>query len=981
VITPRETRLVRAADLPTYRAALADLAFGGDPHSARSRLVIVPTRAAAALLISGVERRRVGDASAVVHPEFTTAGGVSARLAARAVPALSPATQEAREILMGAAGRQAVSDGHVPPFELRPGLVAEMLAFYDAIRRRRRDVATFERLALGRLEPGAEHDRGAERLVRQTRFLAAAFRSFESLSARHVLHDEHGLRALALSTEAAQPWLHVVVAVGDDARDPYGLSEADWDLLTRVPGLERLDVVVTDRCLAGAWHERVHELLPGLVEVRWGSVATGVPVLRVPVHERPGGLAPGGTRLFGVVRDREDEVASFARWVRQMRREDPACELERSALVVGRPLPYVYLAPAVMRSANVASQAFGTLPLAAEPFAGALDLVFSVITTRTSRASGVALLRSPHFAWFDGANPLTPESVTAADRILAELGYLGGSAALRDVVERADATGRQGQSAQPALDTLASIATWADAFGDDRPADEHLSRVLDFVLARASRPEQASARMRRARSAVLRILGTLRDEYRRFDRQDVAIGRVIAVVRRWIDAHTFAPESAGDGCYVVDADSARFGDFDHVQLAGLVEGEWPAARARNIFYGSSILGDLGWPQGTAHTDYARACFADLLTLPSTSVTVSTFELEDDALVTRSVLLDELERCSLSVRVDTDPGNRVLEAEALGLEPVTCEGLDAAVRAEVERRLHQTPRSDARYHGSVDGHRVRAYSLSGLERYQDCPFLYFARDVLRLPELVEDDRSLSPRARGRFVHEVCERFFEAWDHPHPRPVTPETLDEARALFVSTAEPLLSALRPSDAALERVRLFGSAMAVGVADVLLTLEATSQGAVVDRWLERRFEGWFSLGARDGSAIPIRGVADRIDLLEGHRLRVIDYKSGQAPAPARALQVPVYALCAMEALRARDGFEWHLEDALYISFSGRRALTPIAVPGDDVEAMLGAVRERVTANTQGIEGGRFPPRPHDTARCRTCAYGEVCRKDYVNA
>jgi hypothetical protein len=86
------------------------------------------------------------------------------------------------------------------------------------------------------------------------------------------------------------------------------------------------------------------------------------------------------------------------------------------------------------------------------------------------------------------------------------------------------------------------------------------------------------------------------------------------------------------------------------------------------------------------------------------------------------------------------------------------------------------------------------------------------------------------------------------------------------------------------------------------------------------------------------------------------------------------------MEVLHARDGFEWHLEDAMYVSFSGRRPLTPIAVPGDDVETMLRGVRERVVALTGGIEGGNFPPRPHDTARCRTCAYSDVCRKDYVH-
>jgi RecB family exonuclease len=51
----------------------------------------------------------------------------------------------------------------------------------------------------------------------------------------------------------------------------------------------------------------------------------------------------------------------------------------------------------------------------------------------------------------------------------------------------------------------------------------------------------------------------------------------------------------------------------------------------------------------------------------------------------------------------------------------------------------------------------------------------------------------------------------------------------------------------------------------------------------------------------VPLRGVADRIDLLSDRRLRVIDYKTGYPPQPKRALQVPVYALCVQERLAER--------------------------------------------------------------------------------
>src|SRR6185503_9062340 len=54
VITPRTTRLMRVADLRQFRHVLSALATAagpdGDPLAARDRLVVVPTRAAAAYL-------------------------------------------------------------------------------------------------------------------------------------------------------------------------------------------------------------------------------------------------------------------------------------------------------------------------------------------------------------------------------------------------------------------------------------------------------------------------------------------------------------------------------------------------------------------------------------------------------------------------------------------------------------------------------------------------------------------------------------------------------------------------------------------------------------------------------------------------------------------------------------------------------------------------------------------------------------------
>jgi hypothetical protein len=270
------------------------------------------------------------------------------------------------------------------------------------------------------------------------------------------------------------------------------------------------------------------------------------------------------------------------------------------------------------------------------------------------------------------------------------------------------------------------------------------------------------------------------------------------------------------------------------------------------------------------------------------------------------------------------------------------------------------------------------SVSALERYQDCPFKFFARDVLRLEEAPEDETVLSPRARGRFVHEVFQQFFTAWDQRGDGTITSQRMDAARELFAEVAEPLLARLPEAEAALERTRLFGSAISVGLVDVVLGLEASRPFDVQERWLEYRLDGEFALGGT--TRVPLKGVADRIDLLAGNRLRVIDYKSGSAPNAKRALQVPVYALCAQERLNERDSGAWSVEEASYIAFTGKRNLLQVVKPGAvDADDVLSDARRRVMDILDGIGRGEFPARPHDPIICGWCAYSTVCRKDYV--
>jgi RecB family exonuclease/inactivated superfamily I helicase len=978
VITPRATRLVRVTGLEAFRRAIAALAVEGEPLDARDRLVVVPTRAAAAQLVRSIETT-LGEGRAVVLPDFVTTGELVFRLSERLDPPPLVLSDPEREALAVVACREVRAAGHAPPFRLRPALVAEVLRFYDALARYQKDVDTFERLTLGLLEPGAADDRGAERLVRQTRFLAAAFRVFEARQAE-VGADEHALRARLVRSAAPRPCRHVVVAVGDRSCDAYGLWPADWDLLARLPGLERLDVVVTDATLAGELHERLHHLLPGIEEVR-RDPAPGPP-------SDPLLVVPPGGELVHEARDREEEVAGFARRVKSAVRSGSLARLDRAALVVRSPLPYVYVTREVLRSAGVPCQMFDARPLAAEPWAAAFDLVCSAVSTGFARAPAIALLGSPHFR-FAGADGevLTAGDVSALDRALAEHGYLGQLPALQSLVARwtqkAESSRRTARQLRAAR-VLAGVASRLEALRAPAAIASHLDVLLAFLTSHEAAPgadDPARARELRARGAILGTLTALRDAYGRFDPEPVAFDDTAAVCRRWIETQTFAPRTGDGGLHLLDAASARFGDFDDVQLAGLVEGEWPDLSRRSIFYSPSVLRELGWPSDQLRLDGVRAEFTDLLRLPSRRLAVSTFALEADVLVSASSLLDELPRAGLEAVEEMPPAGRIFEHEALGLDPVDASALEPGPRAWAMLRMAEAGRVESRFRGATAGHQARVHSLSALERYLDCPFKYFAANVLQAEEPPDDQSTLSPRGRGRFIHDVLHRFFEAWDRTGLGAITVDTIDRAREVAAESAAPLLDALGEAEAALERARLFGTAISTGIIDLVLAVEGERPAeTVVERWLERRFDGAFALGA-DGARVGLNGVADRVDLLDGRRLRVIDYKSGGEPDAKRMLQVAVYALCAQETLAARGGPAWTVHEAAYVAFGGaKRIVVPVVeASADDADDTLADAKARLQGVLDGIASGDFPVRPFEPRWCRNCAYSSVCRKDYI--
>ena len=975
MITPRRIRLLRAPDLAGYRSLLADFAGALDAAAAANAFVLVPTAAAAEQLRRTLHRRLP---NRDVLPQIGSRANLYDLLISRLAQSPRLLSAFEREAALASGAREAEEGGAPPPFHVRPALIAEMLSLYDHVRRLGRTIDDFDRLLTGELEPAAESDRGAAQLLEQTRFLTAAYRAYESRLHDGNSVDEHVARARLVSSASDHPVKQIMIAVGDRPFDPDGYWPADVALLTSIPGLEQIDILATVSTLDAGYVDRLRLAFVELEEpanVLEGSQAPS-PKPQAPVLVGP---HSGDSSVFSF-RDREDELEAVARRIKGDRRRGQQTPLDRIGLVVARPLPYLYVARDVFAGAGIPYEALDTLPLAAEPYAAAVDVVLECAAANLTRRALMALLRSPHFRFTDAAGAdIDRASIAALDVKMAEQRYLGGLDRLSAMVE--SWTGPERVAGNAALAAGMALAPLLEA----QPMAEHVQRLRAFLDTRdrpsTSTGSEHGGRRERARAAVALALDGLADAYRRHD--PAATGTVVelsSALRRWLGAQTFELPTTRGGIRLLDAQSARFADLDDVQILGLVEGEWPERQRRNVFYPRALIAQLepSRPERIVldeerdHVRASRAMFRDLAGLARHRTRLSTFALESEAVVEPSSFIDDVPSFGMTTeRAAANDDARVFAYEVLADDPQATGSAWAALRAD------NAGRERTRFEGEAGEWTLPRVSVSRLERYMKCPFQFYVANVLQVPEPPEDEVARSPLERGRFLHELFETFFHEWQARGRGRITAENIADARALFEEIAGPALRSLTPAEAGLEHARLFGSAVGSGIVDRVCAMEAERGTGIRERLMEYELDGVFTFAGEDGATrdVRLRAKIDRVDLLEDGTFRLIDYKTKYVPDRRIALQLPIYSACVRTSLTKTHGRDIAASEAMYLSFEGPQAVVPLEERGKIFEELTTSAQHRLVAALDNIAAGHYPARPETRNLCTMCAFVAVCR------
>ena len=209
------------------------------------------------------------------------------------------------------------------------------------------------------------------------------------------------------------------------------------------------------------------------------------------------------------------------------------------------------------------------------------------------------------------------------------------------------------------------------------------------------------------------------------------------------------------------------------------------------------------------------------------------------------------------------------------------------------------------------------SPSQVESYLECPYKWFAQSRLKVEELEE---GFGPLERGSFRHAVLQRFYTEFAEVGQRKVTPDNLEQARALLLDVAERELAIqgeLEPCSnryVAVTQLEQREQQACIRQLISYLDFEARLLPTFHPAYLE------YEIGAEDGvcyAGHPFVGKVDRIDVDDFGRAVIIDYKGSVSKAFAIADKNPldpgkVQARMYAQAVRRALGLD--VVGALYV-------------------------------------------------------------------
>ncbi len=327
-------------------------------------------------------------------------------------------------------------------------------------------------------------------------------------------------------------------------------------------------------------------------------------------------------------------------------------------------------------------------------------------------------------------------------------------------------------------------------------------------------------------------------------RPDLGLGEWLDSLRRMEENNILLPAELDDyqtgGVQLLTAHSAKGLEFDTVCLLDTTAAFWdPGSRARSLQF--SLPDTITFSAEEDALEARRRLFYVAMTRAENALFISYATHADDGKpLERSQFVEELvAEAALEPLAVSLPSDERQQALVRLLQP-TAPGMLLPLPREAVSAL-------------LAGFRLGPATL---ERYLSCPLAFFYETVLRAPRLPG-----SPAAYGSALHESLQWLFNQM-MAHPGKIFP-TATELAARFARALQRQRGSIP--------LKQFDELLAAGSAQLQAYYHQK-----LEHWPRQVRTEW-QLRNVELRGVPLTGIIDRFDWLEGQGGRVVDYKSGK--------------------------------------------------------------------------------------------------------
>jgi len=408
------------------------------------------------------------------------------------------------------------------------------------------------------------------------------------------------------------------------------------------------------------------------------------------------------------------------------------------------------------------------------------------------------------------------------------------------------------------------------------------------------------------------------------------------------------PDGRRDVVHVMDAYEARQWRLPVVVVCGLLEGQFPQRHNQDLVFPDSlrqVLNQHGLMLRTS-ADWEEEeglLFRVAVSRATDTLVVSHPRFNDrgDPTLPSFLLQEFLEGRAV---VDRQPGPAAVAARPRPAEG----GKPAPLAYDLRPALDQ---------------RLQRVSVSAIEQFLQCPFLFFGERTLALKDFPSDpDERLDARVKGTIVHAVIRKWIETG-----RPIEEVFADEFRRVCEESRIP--AGYRREEA---RLRLLGD---------LCRFAAQFPVEGRDLRLEAKFEFLFPAAGRE---FLITGRIDALASSPNGRVLVEEFKySSKQNVDKRfkandeagtQVQAGLYVLAVREFFKLwPTGFRyWSVREA-----DGER----VWEGREEIGRLIVRAEESTRRALEQISAGRIEPYPADKDKCKHCAFLDTCRVEMTVA